>query len=98
MSVTAVSASLSCEVSKLRMVRGTPEIIISVRNERSHVGTCSLANFTEKVFPERNGLITILFNTRKEKSLGIVWGYLCRENRGADWKGTHGTFWGAANS
>lgn len=84
-SVTAVSVSsvsLSHELSKLRMVWGTPEIVISVRNERSHVGTCSLANFTEKVFPERNGLITILFNTRKEKSLGIVWGYLCRENRG----------------
>lgn len=72
MSIIAFSGlHLSRELSKLRMVWGTPELIIGV----SHMGTCSSANFTEKAFPEPSSLVPVLFNTGTEKK--YIWSWYC---------------------
>lgn len=39
-----------------------------------------MANFTEKVFPEANSVVPVLFNTGAGKKYtwsGTVWGHLC---------------------
>lgn len=77
------------------MVLGIPEIVTGVRSERSHTGTWSLANFTGKVFPETSSLVPLCLIQRRERSPGIMRGYLCGEERQTAWKGTRGTVWGA---